>query len=119
MMKSEFEAMVKVQLTPEEYDRIETIYMYHPLMGPDSKAKEKILEFYRAGLIPDLYPRANAIRVWRDTISDLEKSRKESKERMNKIVREAEEEYTTHLWTLDQECAHAYGIIDDLERSVV
>lgn len=57
MMKSEFENLLDRQVTEEQYNRIETVYMYYPGINN----KEQIAQLYKIGgnpLINDMMERA-------------------------------------------------------------
>lgn len=93
MMKQEFEELAKVEVTQEQYDKIEMIYTHHPLMGPDSQAKAQIIKFYKAGLIPDLYPRAREIMILEKYSYEAGKEDRLAHDVMISKIREAEDEY--------------------------
>ena len=51
MMKSEFEDLIHGSVTDEEYELIETVYMWHPAIR-NTSGKEEVAELYKSiGLI--------------------------------------------------------------------
>lgn len=69
MMKEEFEGLAGKPVTVEEYDKIETVYMFHPLIN-DVGGKNQIVNFWRLGVIADMYVRAQAIKELEDDERD-------------------------------------------------
>lgn len=64
MMKEEFEKISGVQVTPEEYEIINTVYTWHPTIE-NCGGKEMIAELYNLGgmrLIKDMLPTAKKIK---------------------------------------------------------
>lgn len=54
MLKEEFEALTGEKITPEAYQTIETVYMYHPLFSSSetNMPKQRIANVYKAGGMP-------------------------------------------------------------------
>ncbi len=48
MMKSEFEKLIGKEVTPEDYEKIETVYNFHPSID-NVKGKEQISSLYLSG----------------------------------------------------------------------
>lgn len=65
MTREEFDRIAEargyeIQITPEDYKAIETVYMYHPAIG-EANGKEQIVELvgnYGMVIIRDMLPRA-------------------------------------------------------------
>ena len=60
MMKNEFEDLIHGSVTDEEYELIETVYMWHPAIR-NTSGKEEVAELYKSfGIVIfyDMYPRA-------------------------------------------------------------
>lgn len=71
MMRDEFEAYIGKSLTPEQYEKIELVYMEHPLFNSNTEAKLRISYYYlRHGMkgIEVLYREAKDIRELNDRI---------------------------------------------------
>ena len=64
MTKSEFEYLIHGSVTDEEYELIETIYMWHPAIR-NTSGKEEVAELYLSfGLVifRDMYQRAMKVK---------------------------------------------------------
>lgn len=62
MMKHEFEARIKATVTAEDYEVIEKVYAFHPIID-SVDGKDQIAKLYKLGgmaLIIDMVPRAEA-----------------------------------------------------------
>lgn len=73
MMKSEFEDLIHGSVTDEEYELIETVYMWHPAIRTTS-GKEEVAELYKSfGIIifKDMYPRAMKLKEIDEEIRSL------------------------------------------------
>ena len=60
MMKQEFEARIKATVTAEDYEVIEKVYTFHPIID-EVDGKDQIAKLYAIGgmaLINDMVPRA-------------------------------------------------------------
>jgi len=63
MMKDEFEKRIPGTVTPEQWEKINTVYQFHPVIK-DVGGKDQIAALYVAGgmfLIEDMFKRANEI----------------------------------------------------------
>ena len=71
MMKQEFENIIDGEISNEDYQKIEIVYMWYP--GVESK--EQIAELYKIGmtLINDLFPRANEIVNLTSKMNEIQK----------------------------------------------
>lgn len=72
-MKSEFEDLIHGSVTDEEYELIETVYMWHPAIRTTS-GKEEVAELYKSfGIIifKDMYPRAMKLKEIDEEIRSL------------------------------------------------
>ena len=57
MTKAEFEKLAGSKISQEQFDQIETVYMWHPaISGIDDKTQ--IVQLWRLGVIPDLLNKA-------------------------------------------------------------
>ena len=57
MTKTEFEKLAGSKISQEQFDQIETVYMWHPaISGIDDKTQ--IVQLWRLGVIPDLLNKA-------------------------------------------------------------
>jgi len=78
MMKPEFEGLIKSEISNEDYQKVETVYMWYP--GIESK--NQMAELYEIGmaLLNDLLPRAKKImdteREVRELTNKLEELKK-------------------------------------------
>lgn len=73
MMKTEFEDLIHGSVTDEEYELIETIYMWHPAIR-NTSGKEEVAELYLSfGLVifKDMYPRAMKLKEIDEEIRSL------------------------------------------------
>ena len=63
MQLAEFEALIDNKIGPEAYEKIETVYMWHPSIS-DTKGKEQIAYLYtefEMQVIEDMLPRAQKL----------------------------------------------------------
>lgn len=69
MMKYEFEALVKEKITDEEWEKVETVYMWYS----EKFDKMTIAQLWCLDkkIIYDMYPRAKKIRDIHDKIRDI------------------------------------------------
>lgn len=77
MMKTEFEDLIHGSVTDEEYELIETVYMWHPAIRTTS-GKEEVAELYKSfGLIifKDMYPRAMKLKEIDEEIRSLNRAK--------------------------------------------
>lgn len=77
MTKSEFEDLIHGSVTDEEYELIETVYMWHPAIR-NTSGKEEVAELYKSfGIVIfyDMYPRAKKAKDIEDNIRVLDKTR--------------------------------------------
>lgn len=78
MMKSEFESIFGGPVSTDDYDKIETVYLYYPGI----EYKEEIAKLVKIGgmlLINDMLGRAKAIKKLEDEISENKSRLKELK----------------------------------------
>lgn len=57
MTKLEFEKILGNEVTQEEYDEIEMVYNFHPVIS-NTDGKNEIVALYKLGVISDLVARA-------------------------------------------------------------
>ena len=60
MTKQEFEQRIGAQISRQDYNIVEKVYMWHPLI-PNAGGKDKIAELYKLGgmtLMQDMFARA-------------------------------------------------------------
>ena len=60
MTKQEFEQRIDAQISRQDYNVVEKVYMWHPLI-PNACGKDKIAELYKLGgmtLMQDMFARA-------------------------------------------------------------
>lgn len=77
MMKTEFEDLIHGVVTDEEYELIETVYMWHPAIRNIS-GKEEVAELYKSfGIIifKDMYPRAMKLKEIDEEIRSLNRAK--------------------------------------------
>lgn len=77
MMKTEFEDLIHGSVTDEEYELIETVYMWHPAIR-NTSGKEEVAELYKSfGIVIfyDMYPRAKKAKDIEDNIRLIDKTR--------------------------------------------
>ena len=63
MTKQEFEQRIGAQISRQDYNIVEAVYMWHPLI-PNAGGKDKIAELYKLGgmtLMQDMFARAQQI----------------------------------------------------------
>lgn len=73
MRKSEFEDLIHGSVTDEEYELIETVYMWHSAIR-NTSGKEEVAELYKSfGLVifKDMYPRAMKLKEIDEEIRSL------------------------------------------------
>lgn len=100
MMKSEFEVRIGHAVTPEEYEMIEMVYMYHPIIK-NANGKDTLVQVYKLGgmaLITDMY--GTALGCW----GELETRKDQAKELCAEISALEAEVYNieAHLSTLEE-----------------
>ena len=84
MTKSEFEDLIHGSVTDEEYELIETVYMWHPAIR-NTSGTEEVAELYKSfGIVIfyDMYPRAKKAKDIEDNIRMLDKTRAELVDRL-------------------------------------
>lgn len=77
MTKSEFEYLIHGSVTDEEYELIETIYMWHPAIR-NTSGKEEVAELYKSfGIVIfyDMYPRAMKLKEIDEEIRSLNRAK--------------------------------------------
>lgn len=77
MTKSEFEYLIHGSVTDEEYELIETVYMWHPAIR-NASGKEEVAELYKSfGLVifKDMYPRAMKLKEIDEEIRSLNRAK--------------------------------------------
>lgn len=77
MMKNEFENLIHKSLTDEEYELIETVYMWHPAIR-NTSGKEEVAELYKSfGLIifKDMFRRAMKLKEIDEEIRSLNRAK--------------------------------------------
>ena len=77
MMKTEFEDLIHGVVTDEEYELIETVYMWHPAIR-NTSGKEEVAELYKSfGIIifRDMYPRAMKLKEIDEEIRSLNRAK--------------------------------------------
>lgn len=77
MMKSEFEDLIHGSVTDEEYELIETVYMWHPAIR-NTSGKEEVAELYlNFGMVifKDMYPRAMKLKEIDEEIRSLNRAK--------------------------------------------
>lgn len=63
MTKAEFEQRIGAQISRQDYNIVEAVYMWHPLI-PNAGGKDKIAELYKLGgmtLMQDMFARAQQL----------------------------------------------------------
>ena len=63
MTKQEFEQRIGAQISRQDYNIVEEVYMWHPLI-PNAGGKDKIAELYKLGgmtLMQDMFARAQQL----------------------------------------------------------
>lgn len=63
MTKQEFEQRIGAQISRQDYNVVEKVYMWHPLI-PNACGKDKIAELYKLGgmtLMQDMFARAQQL----------------------------------------------------------
>lgn len=89
MMKTEFEDLIHGSVTDEEYELIETVYMWHPAIR-NTSGKEEVAELYKSfGIVIfyDMYPRAKKAKEIEVNIRMLDKTRAELVDMVDKLKR--------------------------------
>lgn len=77
MMKTEFEDLIHGSVTDEEYELIETVYMWHPAIRTTS-GKEEVAELYLSfGMVifKDMYARAMKLKEIDEEIRSLNRAK--------------------------------------------
>lgn len=77
MTKSEFEILIDGTVTDEEYELIETVYMWHPAIR-NASGKEEVAELYKSfGLMifKNMYPRAVKLKEINEEIRSLNRAK--------------------------------------------
>lgn len=77
MTKSEFEDLIHGSVTDEEYELIETVYMWHPAIR-NTSGKEEVAELYKSfGIVIfyDMYPRAMKLKEIDEEIRSLNRAK--------------------------------------------
>lgn len=89
MMKTEFEDLIHGSVTDEEYELIETVYMWYPAIR-NTSGKEEVAELYKSfGIVIfyDMYPRAKKAKEIEVNIRMLDKTRAELVDMVDKLKR--------------------------------
>lgn len=89
MMKTEFEDLIHGSVTDEEYELIETVYMWYPAIR-NTSGKEEVAELYKSfGIVIfyDMYPRAKKAKEIEMNIRMLDKTRAELVDMVDKLKR--------------------------------
>lgn len=90
MTKSEFEYLIHGSVTDEEYELIETVYMWHPAIRNTSGKEEVAAELYKSfGIVIfyDMYPRAKKAKEIEVNIRMLDKTRAELVDMVDELKR--------------------------------
>lgn len=74
MMKTEFEDLIHGSVTDEEYELIETVYMWHPAIRTTSGKEELYLSFGMV-IFKDMYPRAMKLKEIDEEIRSLNRAK--------------------------------------------
>lgn len=77
MTKSELEYLIHGSVTDEEYELIETVYMWHPAIR-NTSGKEEVAELYKSfGIVIfyDMYPRAMKLKEIDEEIRSLNRAK--------------------------------------------
>lgn len=77
MTKSEFKDLIHGSVTDEEYELIETVYMWHPAIR-NTSGKEEVAELYKSfGIVIfyDMYPRAMKLKEIDEEIRSLNRAK--------------------------------------------
>lgn len=77
LMKQEFECLIGAEVTPEEYDKIQTVYVHYPGIEDKDHIARLHTEFGMR-IIDDMLGRAN-------TISDMESEIQAAKVNINRL----------------------------------
>lgn len=73
MMKSEFEKMIEKQITSENYEVIEAVYMDYPAENSNGLSKKDVVILYNTfgmRIFKDMLNRAREVKMYRDAIQD-------------------------------------------------
>ncbi len=92
MTKSELEYLIHGSVTDEEYELIETVYMWHPAIR-NTSGKEEVAELYKSfGIVIfyDMYPRAKKAKEIEENIRMLDKTRAELVDELKRLKKENE-----------------------------
>lgn len=87
MTKSEFEYLIHGSVTDEEYELIETIYMWHPAIR-NTSGKEEVAELYLSfGLVifRDMYQRAMKVKDIEEEIRSLDRAKNSLVEELKRL----------------------------------
>lgn len=87
MMKNEFEDLIHGSVTDEEYELIETVYMWHPAIR-NTSGKEEVAELYKSfGIVIfyDMYPRAQKAKEIEEHIRLIDKTRAELVDELKRL----------------------------------
>ncbi len=90
MTKSELEYLIHGSVTDEEYELIETVYMWHPAIRNTFGKEEVAAELYKSfGIVIfyDMYPRAKKAKEIEVNIQMLDKTRAELVDMVDKLKR--------------------------------
>ena len=89
MTKQEFEQRIGTQISRQDYNVVEKVYMWHPLI-PNACGKDKIAELYKLGgmtLMQDMFARAQQIE---QKDSDLRREYAKLREKRDEIRAESQ-----------------------------
>ena len=87
MMKNEFENLIHGSVTDEEYELIETVYMWHPAIR-NTSGKEEVAELYKSfGMVifKDMYPRAMKLKEIDEEIRSLDRAKNNLVEELKRL----------------------------------
>ena len=101
MMKAEFEKLAGIMVSSDEYEQIETVYMWHPLID-NAKGKEQIVQFWNLGVIRDMFPRAKRLSEIDAQKREVVKLTDEENKRYEAAVRELAIEHNNNLLELQK-----------------
>lgn len=101
MMKAEFEKLAGIMVSSDEYEQIETVYMWHPLID-NVKGKEQIVQFWNLGVIRDMLPRAERLQAIDEQKREVAKLAEEENKRYEAAVRELAIDHNDRLLELQK-----------------
>lgn len=111
MMKNEFEELLGQTVTSEQYEVIETVYMFHPVID-DVKGKQQIVEFWKLGLVQDMHQRACIIRDMTGNQYTLRTKYQETKKEQEAEIAKITKMYDEKLYLLQLEMDRMVDMIE-------